>query len=423
MKHRLMDILRCPDCGSSLSLSVFSQKYDECSENTITQIKCAEYCSLNNIYLGDMSSSDNIACDSCYKIEITDGLFKCNHCGLYFPIINGVPRMLSDAFFTNQDFVKKYSKQIYEIMDKRYYENIKKTKVSKLYEKTKESFGLEWEIYQYKDRTWGWDLEMRKYKFLHELNVSPSILKSKLVLDAGCGNGVLTAGISEFGLEVVGMDLSSSVEGAYHHKNEFVHSDSPFVHFVQGNLLKPPFQNECFDYIYSSGVLHHTPNTEKAFNSIVPLVKYNGRIYIWVYGYRPAQLLSDIFRKVTTKLPLRILYYLCFIGALLYSIIKTILTILKIGEYPKRTWRENVVSLFDTYSPEYAYHHTIEEVFAWFQKSGFSNVSLIEESVPGFGVCGDRKRSKIKSNENYETRCNAETEMKLKPKCVYNHCG
>src|SRR4030067_3035929 len=216
-------------------------------------------------------------------------------------------------------------------------------------------------MYQYnKDKTWGWDTETRKNIFLHDLNVTPDNLNNKLVLDAGCGNGVLTAGISDFGPEVVGIDMSHSIERAYQHNKDFAHSNSDFVYFVQGNLLHPPFQKEYFDYIYSSGVLHHTPNTEKAFNSIVQLVKNNGKIYIWLYRYSKPKLVSDSLRRVTTKLPLWMLYYLCIIGAPFYSTIKQILTNLKIGEYPVRTWRENALSLFDTYSPAFAHHHTIE---------------------------------------------------------------
>src|SRR4030067_618361 len=74
MKYRLMDILRCPNCRDVLSLNIFLEE-EHLSEKKINQIKCREYCSLNDIYLKECLGS--ISCDSCYKKDIIDGLLKC----------------------------------------------------------------------------------------------------------------------------------------------------------------------------------------------------------------------------------------------------------------------------------------------------------------------------------------------------------
>src|SRR4030067_1547386 len=112
MKYRLMDILRCPNCRDVLSLNIFLEE-EHLSEKKINQIKCREYCSLNDIYLKECLGS--ISCDSCYKKDIIDGLLKCNNCRSYFPIINGVPRMLTDNLYNNQDFIEKYRNQVSKI--------------------------------------------------------------------------------------------------------------------------------------------------------------------------------------------------------------------------------------------------------------------------------------------------------------------
>ena len=47
--------------------------------------------------------------------------------------------------------------------------------------------------------------------------------------------------------------------------------------------MKPPFKDSTFDFIWSDGVLHHTPNTFSAFSSVEKLLKKGGKFYAWFY--------------------------------------------------------------------------------------------------------------------------------------------
>jgi SAM-dependent methyltransferase len=51
--------------------------------------------------------------------------------------------------------------------------------------------------------------------------------------------------------------------------------------------MNPPFKHEVFDVIYSSGVLHHNPDTREALRAIAKSLAPAGRIYIWVYRHVP----------------------------------------------------------------------------------------------------------------------------------------
>ncbi|MEJ7758765.1 MAG: methyltransferase domain-containing protein [Gemmatimonadaceae bacterium] len=63
------------------------------------------------------------------------------------------------------------------------------------------------------------------------------------------------------------------------------------LNFFQVNLFDLPFREGVFDFIYSLGVLHHTPDCEKAFKG---LVRHHGkqdaingarvveRKYVWI---------------------------------------------------------------------------------------------------------------------------------------------
>ena len=44
------------------------------------------------------------------------------------------------------------------------------------------------------------------------------------------------------------------------------------THFVQADVLELPFRPESFDAVFSEGVLHHTPSTERALKALVPLL-------------------------------------------------------------------------------------------------------------------------------------------------------
>src|SRR5436305_1158510 len=111
----------------------------------------------------------------------------------------------------------------------------------------------------------------------------PAALRGRTLLDAGCGNGELTRSMAEYGLEVVGMDFSRSVEGARRRLVERLYEKTPpvahRVHYLQGNVLELPLLPASFDFVHSSGVLHHTPSTERAFRSVSRALKPGGLLY------------------------------------------------------------------------------------------------------------------------------------------------
>ena len=74
---------------------------------------------------------------------------------------------------------------------------------------------------------------------------------------------------------------------------------------VQANLYEPPFARESFDFIYSIGVLHHTPDTRTAFARVAATVKPCGKFAVYLYArYGVSHKASDAIRTITTRLPL-----------------------------------------------------------------------------------------------------------------------
>ena len=251
-------------------------------------------------------------CEICFGLEIEEGMLHCDDCGRSFPIIKGIPRILPDEL--REDVLAEYHPDFIEKREKR-NENANHRRddstTVELKKRTIQSFSYEWKTFptmykQYRDQFLDW---IRP--------VEPDYFENKLVLDAGCGLGRHVYYSSEFGAEVVGMDISEAVEVAYEHTNHLFN-----VHIVQADIYYPPFRDD-FDFVYSIGVLHHLPEPKEGFKSILTLLKAKGSIFVWVYGRENNFFMIKIvdpLRKITAKLPFEILNMLCIPVALLLHI-------------------------------------------------------------------------------------------------------
>lgn len=214
--------------------------------------------------------------------------------------------------------------------------------------------------------------------FLWKTGWTPGDIKGKLVLDVGIGAGRFADIVSKWGGEVIGIDLSFAVDAAY--KNIGQREN---VHIIQADIFHLPFKKETFDQMYSIGVLHHTPDTQKAFRAVVPYLKKGGGFAVFIYAFGHYHYFSDLWRRFTVKLPVRPLYYLSSISVPLYYLHKipflgkAVKFVLPISDWPKWKWRW--LDTFDWYSPMYQWKHTWPEVFRWYREEGFSDIELFQE--------------------------------------------
>jgi SAM-dependent methyltransferase len=242
------------------------------------------------------------------------------------------------------------------------------------------SFGFEWNRHK---RTQLDDAVSRESEetFRAKTGLTPADIEGRLVLDVGCGMGRFVDVVSRWGGRVVGVDLSLAVEAA--HANLGGREN---VRILQADLFRLPFRPGTFDIVYSLGVLHHTPDCEKAFRQLVPFVRPGGRLCVWVYGpMGPWERVARFYRKVTVRMPPRLLhalshfaipwYYVCrlpLVGRLLFTLLPT-------SEHHDADWR--VLDTFDWYSPQYQSLHTFPEVYRWFTSEGFGNIRLLDFPV------------------------------------------
>jgi SAM-dependent methyltransferase len=154
---------------------------------------------------------------------------------------------------------------------------------------------------------------------------------------------------------------------------------------VHGDICAPPFRPESFDFIFSIGVLHHTPDAERAFRGLVPLLKRGGAIAVYLYPRDASSRVSDVYRRFTVRLPKRLLYLLCHLAGPLYYLgeIPLVGPVVRFAMPISRhsNWRWRVLDTFDWYSPRYQSKHTYPEVFRWFRTSGLADVELMDVPV------------------------------------------
>jgi SAM-dependent methyltransferase len=251
-----------------------------------------------------------------------------------------------------------------------------------------DSFGFQWQRYT---RTQLDTEESRQSEidFGRRTGLTPADLKGKLVLDVGCGMGRFADIATRWGARVVGVDLSAAAEVAARNLAE-----RDFV-ALQADAFALPFALESFDYIYSIGVLHHTPDCEQAVKNLPQYLKPGGTLAVWLYSaYNPWYRFSDIYRRLTSKMSPNVLHGILRIAVPVVNGVDSALRVLPVvgkpmsgflrhvlpvNRNPNRQWR--VLDTFDWYSPRYQSKHTYEQVFRWFESCGLEDLHVGEVAI------------------------------------------
>lgn len=104
--------------------------------------------------------------------------------------------------------------------------------------------------------------------------------RGKNLLEIGCGLGTDLMQFARGGAQVTGIDLTPrSIELV---KQRFALEGLP-VDARVADAERLPFSDESFDVVYSFGVLHHTPNTQRAIHEVHRVLKPGGKIIIMLY--------------------------------------------------------------------------------------------------------------------------------------------
>lgn len=232
---------------------------------------------------------------------------------------------------------------------------------------------------------------------------------SRRVLDAGCGNGRVTALLRRLSspehTEVVGIDLVAADIARQNLAGEAA------VRIEKRDLLGDLSDLGQFDFIYCQEVLHHTADPRRAFLNVCGLLEPGGEIAIYVYRAKaPArEFVDDYVRGRIAELPYAEAMAQCReiteLGrALSEANLKVRVPSVRVlgieaGEYdmqrfvyhffakcywnPSVSFDENVMINYDWYHPQLATRHTLEEVEGWFADAG---LSVVHRNVDFYGI-------------------------------------
>ena len=127
------------------------------------------------------------------------------------------------------------------------------------------------------------DIERRRYElepFVFSYADFPR-WKGKEVLEVGCGTGTDLLQFLRAGANAQAIDLSSQSAGLARKRLRFAGFESSRV--VLSDAENLPFPDNHFDLVYSWGVLHHTPDTERAVAEVHRVVRPGGEVCIMLY--------------------------------------------------------------------------------------------------------------------------------------------
>ena len=102
----------------------------------------------------------------------------------------------------------------------------------------------------------------------------------KRVLEIGCGMGTDGSQWAQHGATYVGMDLTPTAVRLT--KKRFQMFDLPGA-MLEGDAENLPYVDNTFDFVYSHGVLHHTPDTQRTFDEVHRVLKPGGQAIIMLY--------------------------------------------------------------------------------------------------------------------------------------------
>ena len=197
------------------------------------------------------------------------------------------------------------------------------------------------------------------------------------IVDVGCGTGQMAIYLVRGDRHVVGVDLSraslrlgAEAAGRFGLKG---------VQFVQADLHRPGLREASFDVVFSSGVVHHTPNPAAAFAAVARLARPGGTIILGVYN-------------AFARMPLRLRRLVARATHFRWIPFDPVLRDRANERARREAW------LRDQYQHPEEHRHTLAEVQRWFADSGVEYMRAYPSALLGdepgdlFAPAGDNWR-------------------------------
>jgi len=302
--------------------------------------------------------------------SIQAGELCCPACNRSYPVVNGIPRFVSE--------------------DQQYCEN----------------FGWQWEKFRRTQIDKFNGLTESENRFRAETGWQPAEIKGELILDAGCGAGRFSAIAAEWGARVVAVDMSSAVDACASNMRELGHE----VQIVQASLYSLPFRPETFDRVFSLGVVQHTPDPALTIRTLPMFLKPGGTLALWIYEKRWTRFLMtrNLLRYITRNLSRKAnygfsvaavscLFPLTAALSLIPGLRKAVPLIPISSRHYwgkmtlKQQWEWTLLDTFDSYSAAHEHCQNESDVINELRTAGMDRV--VRSPARGMAILGERATS------------------------------
>jgi SAM-dependent methyltransferase len=182
------------------------------------------------------------------------------------------------------------------------------------------------------------------------------------IVEVGCGTGQMSLYLARADRRVVGADLAraSLTLGAA----QAARYGLERVRFVETDLQRPGLRPQSFDVVYSSGVLHHTPDPRASFARLARLARPGGIVVLGVYN-------------ALARVPTRLRRLAGRLSGFRHVPFDPVLRDRRDEPERRRAW------LRDQYQHPEEHRHTLREVQRWFAENGVDYLRSYPSAVFG----------------------------------------
>lgn len=162
-----------------------------------------------------------------------------------------------------------------------------------------DNFGMQWNKFRRTQLDSFSGLPISAERFWTSTGWDAASLSGAWTLDAGCGAGRFAEIALNAGANVVALDYSTAVDACRANLRQHQR-----LHVIQADLYALPFAPESFSFVYSLGVLQHTPDVVKAFAALPRMIAPHGHLCVDFYEmtWKHRVLPRHFLRPITTRM-------------------------------------------------------------------------------------------------------------------------